>query len=230
MVNILLKVYAPEKYQRWHFLIHSMEPINLTHHCWVQYETVCVHQWFEKCFSHLSLCPQLLPKQADQNPDERKLHKITCVCADILLGQPECDLPALPGSHLCADWARYLCYCECIGFERQFSVSLRWRKISSLFGFLCFCAGLSAKNCSVCEHSRYRLWFFWTSTEIRWEWVFIRRTAMFCCINNRFTCVVKVTVMLLHLLLASIKSRKAVILFSIHSKVKHLLIISLNSC
>ena len=65
-------------------------------------------------FSSLCLSPQLFPEHIHQSVGERELQHITCVCADILLRRPGCDLPALPGPDLCGHWIVYLCACEYI--------------------------------------------------------------------------------------------------------------------
>lgn len=64
-----------------------------------------------------SLSPQLFPEPIHQSVDERELQHISCVCADIFLCRPECDLSALPGPDLCRDRIRHLCACEYILFR-----------------------------------------------------------------------------------------------------------------
>lgn len=66
----------------------------------------------------LSLCPQLFPERIHQSVDERELQQDSCVCADILLGEPECGLSALPGPDLRADWVGHLCDCEYISLKK----------------------------------------------------------------------------------------------------------------
>ena len=125
-----------------------------------------------------SLSPQLFREPVHQSVDERKLQHISCVCADIFLRQPECDLSALPGSDLCRDRIRHLCACEYIPFKNNGINQRDSKKIVLncgeegifsfvIFAFVFFLAGLSTKNRSVFHHTRKWFWFCWTSDEVR---------------------------------------------------------------
>lgn len=56
---------------------------------------------------------QLSYKHLRQSFDQWELEHVSCICADILYCQHECDLPALSGQHMCEDRRGQLRACEC---------------------------------------------------------------------------------------------------------------------